>query len=42
MITVWQIKPSKVTNTLGWYVDDNKVSHVNDDMNTMIVDAIEE
>ena len=28
--------------TVGWYVDDNKVSHVNDDMNTMIIDAIEE
>ena len=27
--------------TVGWYVDDNKVSHVSDDVNTSIVDAIE-
>ena len=27
--------------TVGWYVDDNKVSHVNDEVNSMIVDAIE-
>ena len=27
--------------TVGWYVDDNKVSHINGDVNTMIVDAIE-
>ena len=26
--------------TVGWYVEDNKVSHVNDDVNTMVVDAI--
>ena len=36
---------NKITNgsqcTVGWYVDDNKVSHVGDDKNTMIVDAIE-
>ena len=28
--------------TVGWYVDDNKVSHINDDVNTMIVNEIEE
>ena len=27
---------------VGWYVDDNKVSHVDDKVNTKIVDAIEE
>ena len=29
-------------STVGWYVDDNKVSHVDDGVNTKIVDAIEE
>ena len=28
--------------TVGWYVDDNKVSHISNKVNTMIVDAIEE
>lgn len=28
--------------TVGWYVDDNKVSHVDDKVNTKIVNAIEE
>ena len=28
--------------TVGWYVDDNKVSHVNDEVNSMVVQAIEE
>ena len=28
--------------TVCWYMDDNKVSHVSDEVNSMIVDAIEE
>ena len=28
--------------TVGWYVDDNKVSHMSDKVNSMIVDALEE
>ena len=27
--------------TAGWYVDDNKVSHVNDEVNSMVAQAIE-
>ena len=28
--------------TVGWFVDDNKVSHIDDKVNTKVVDAIEE
>ena len=28
--------------TVGWYIDNNKVSHINDKVNTMVVEAIEE
>ena len=27
--------------TVCWYVDDNKVSHVNDQVNTLVADAVE-
>ena len=28
--------------TIGWFVDDNKVSHMDDNVNSMIADNIEE